>query len=151
MSFEIRRATIDDVKTVAVLFDAYRQFYYKPADLALAESFIGERLARNESVIFLAFDALDKAAIGFTQLYPTFSSGACRTMWILNDLFVDQRARKRGVGRALLETASNHASSTKAKRLALMTETTNRTAQALYESFGFKQDETFLAYTFELE
>ena len=52
-AFEIRRAGPDDADAVAALFDAYRRFYRCEPDLAGARTFIGERLARADSVIFL--------------------------------------------------------------------------------------------------
>ena len=46
------------------LFDAYRQFYEQPPDLALARAFIGGRLERGESIVFLAERAADRSASG---------------------------------------------------------------------------------------
>jgi hypothetical protein len=50
----VRQATISDLDLLAPLFDAYRQFYRKPGDLDLARRFLRERLAHNESIVFLA-------------------------------------------------------------------------------------------------
>src|SRR5882757_6888198 len=97
---EIRQATVADLNLLTPLFDAYRQFYRQPSDLERARRFLLERLEHNQSVILLAFD--DDAAIGFTQLYPSFSSGAMASIFILNDLFVAPEARRRGAGSALL-------------------------------------------------
>jgi GNAT superfamily N-acetyltransferase len=135
---------------VAELFDAYRQFYGQPADYPLAEAFLRDRFASNDSAVFLAADAQSGDGVGFVQLYPSFSSVAARRIWILNDLFVAPAARHRGVGRALLDAARVHAASTGAKRLVLSTATANREARALYESFGFKQEDVFLVYKLEL-
>ena len=145
---ETRRATLADAGLVAPLFDAYRQFYGQPADAALAATFIRDRLNNNESVIFIAFDG--NAAVGFTQLYRSFSSVSARPIWILNDLFVSPAARRTGVGRVLLEAARNHGLATGARRIVLSTATTNTGAQALYESFGYKLDEQFLVYELDL-
>ncbi|MBT9598955.1 MAG: hypothetical protein IV094_23455, partial [Vitreoscilla sp.] len=49
----VRRAGAADLPALAALFDAYRQFYDQPADAALARRFLGERIARDESVLFL--------------------------------------------------------------------------------------------------
>ena len=39
--------------------------------------------------------ALDgEAALGFTQLYPSFSSVRMRPIWVLNDLFVAEGGRR---------------------------------------------------------
>jgi ribosomal protein S18 acetylase RimI-like enzyme len=135
---------------VAALFDGYRQFYEQPADYPLAEAFIRDRLANDESVVFLALDQESRAGLGFVQLYPSFSSAAARRIWILNDLYVAPVARRRGVARALLEAARDHGTTTGAKRLVLSTAATNREAQALYESFGYKRESVFVAYKLEL-
>jgi ribosomal protein S18 acetylase RimI-like enzyme len=141
---------VADLRTVAELFDGYRQFYEQPADYPLAEAFIRDRLANDESVVFLALDQEFGTGLGFVQLYPSFSSAAARRIWILNDLFVAPAARRRGVGRALLVAARDHATTTGAKRLVLSTAASNHEAQALYEALGYKRENVFVAYKLEL-
>jgi len=133
---EIRvvRADLDDLDSLVPLFDAYRRFYGQPADLEGARAFLADRITRGESVIFLALAVA--AVVGFTQLYPSFSSVSMRRLWILNELFVAPGARKAGAGRVLLQRAEHYASETGAKGLALSTERTNLTAQRLYEACG---------------
>src|SRR5262249_48195985 len=113
------RITAEQIEWVAPLFDAYRQFYGQPPDLENGRRFLAERLARGESVIFAIVD--DGRALGFTQLYPSFSSVSMRPIWILNDLFVAEGARRRGVGIQLLRVAREHAMRTGAARLILST------------------------------
>lgn len=139
-----------DLRTVAELFDDYRQFYGQLADYPLAEAFVRDRFTNNDSVVFLAIDSPSENGRGFVQLYPSFSSVAAQGIWILNDLFVTPAARQRGVGRALLDAARDHGKETGAKRLVLSTAVTNREARALYESYGYKQEDEFLAYKLEL-
>ncbi len=93
MAVTITRAMPADVDAVAPLFDAYRQFYGKPADAALARAFIAERMNNKESVIFVA-RADDGSAVGFAQLYPVFSSVSAGRSFILNDLFVAPGTRR---------------------------------------------------------
>ncbi len=143
----IRRATTTDLDAAAPLFDAYRQFYGQRSDVAAARAFLEERLRRDESVIFLAVADEDGGeALGFTQLYPSFSSVSLRRLWILNDLFVAPNGRRGGVGRRLLERAREWAIETEAKGLVLATAVTNRAAQALYESCGWQRDDEFQHY-----
>ena len=146
MADVVRRAGPADAERVAPLFDAYRQFYAQPADPALARAFITERLARDESVIFLA--EREGRAVGFVQLYPVFTSTAPRPrrLWLLNDLFVAPEARAGGIGRALLERARRLAEETDAVGLELVTAVTNTSAQRLYESVGYRRDDAFLRY-----
>ena len=126
------------------LFDAYRQFYKQPSDLTRARQFIHDRLANNESIVFLAIEG--KAALGFIQLYPSFSSIDLKRLWILNDLFVIPLARHRGVAIALMERAKQLAVETQAKGLVLETAVENLTAQRLYEHLGWRREDEFYAY-----
>ncbi|HEX5441088.1 MAG TPA: GNAT family N-acetyltransferase [Ktedonobacterales bacterium] len=142
---QVTRAVVDDIETVAPLFDAYRQFYQQPGDLDSARAFLTERLERGESVIFLAL-LDDGTPAGFTQLYPIFSSTSLQRAWLLNDLFVAPAARRAGVGRALLERAHAFARETNSKELMLQTAVDNFPAQRLYESLGWQRDNDFYVY-----
>jgi ribosomal protein S18 acetylase RimI-like enzyme len=146
--FEVRCAAPGDADAVAVLFDAYRQFYRRESDLAGARAFIAERLARAESVIFLAEDA--GAPLGFTQLYPSFTSAGMARIFVLNDLFVAPQARGRGIATALLRRAAEFASGEDAVRLTLSTATDNHVAQGVYERAGWQRDDAFLTYQLQL-
>lgn len=143
------RASLDDLDDLAPLFDDYRVFYRQPSDPARAWAFLGERLERGESVIFLARDRGSKA-LGFTQLYPGFSSVSTRRLWILNDLYVETGARQCGVARALVEAAHVHARDAGALRVVLSTSRDNTSAQALYESFGYVRETQMQEYSLEL-
>ena len=145
----IRQAQPADAGTIAPLFDAYRQFYGKPADPDTAARFVAERLAKNESTIFLATGAGGDAA-GFVQLYPTFSSVSAARTYILNDLFVAPHARGGAVARGLIDAAASFAREQGAIRLTLSTAKTNGAAQALYESGGWIRDEQYYGYSLSL-
>jgi GNAT superfamily N-acetyltransferase len=142
------RVMAGQVELVAGLFDAYRQFYGQPPDLDAARQFLADRLGRGESVLFAVVEG--GRALGFTQLYPSFSSVSMRPIWILNDLFVAGDARRRGVGAGLLRAARDHAARTGAARLILSTAVTNAAAQALYERDGWRRDTAFLHYEYHL-
>ncbi len=139
------RAGRDELDDLVPLFDAYRQFYGQRSDLAAARAFLGDRLDRDESVLYLAY-LNPREPAGFTQLYPSFSSVSLKRLWILNDLFARADIRRGGVGRALLERARQHAADTGAKGLILSTAVTNKPAQTLYESCGWQRDDEFLHY-----
>ena len=164
--FTIRRAGLSDVDAIAPLFDAYRVFYGQISDEGAAAAFMRARLERRESVLFVAEESSRvstdegyaifpaQAAVrsvatplGFTQLYPSFSSVSLAPIIVLNDLFVAPTARTRGVARALLLRAEEHARETGAVRLALTTARDNLRAQRVYEAMGWRRDEVFFAYT----
>lgn len=130
---------------MAPLFDGYRQFYRQPADLARAREFLAERFRHRESLILLARNGQGEA-VGFTQLYPLFSSVRTVRTWLLNDLFVMVDARRQGVAAALLTAAAERARALGAASLSLSTALDNAPAQALYESLGWQRDRQFCEY-----
>lgn len=146
-NFSIAKANLADVEIIAPLLDRYRQFYGQPTDLDWAAEFLRDRLMRNESIVFLA---VAETALGFTQLYPSFSSVSLQKIWILNDLFVMPEARNQGVGMALLERAKLWGIETQAKRIILSTAIDNTAAQSLYEKAGYLKDSAFYHYQLDL-
>jgi GNAT superfamily N-acetyltransferase len=140
----IIQATAAHTDLIAPLFDAYRQFYQAAPDLAAARQFILERLTNDESVIFLALEG--KEVMGFTQLYPIFSSVAIQKLWLLNDLFVVPTARHKGIGEALVQRAEQLARDTGFRGLFLRTAVDNYPAQRLYERCGWVRDNQFCRY-----
>ncbi|QDT89268.1 GNAT family N-acetyltransferase [Gimesia algae] len=144
----IRQAVLSDLDALAPLFDSYRQFYGRASDITAAREFLLNRFQQEESVLFLA--SQEEKRLGFTQLYPSFSSVSLARTFLLNDLFVIPEGRRKGIATRLLSVAADYARGVNAIRLSLSTEVTNATAQALYESAGWKQDTQFLVYHFQL-
>jgi GNAT superfamily N-acetyltransferase len=140
----VRQATVSDIDLLVPIFDGYRQFYRQASEPDRIRRFLLDRFEHNQSVIFIALK--DRAPIGFTQLYPSFSSGALARIYVLNDIFVDPGARRAGAGVALLEAAADYARRVGAVRLVLSTELTNSAAQALYEKMGWKRNTEFCTY-----
>jgi ribosomal protein S18 acetylase RimI-like enzyme len=139
----VRRAVLDDLDQLVPLFDAYRQFYGQQSDIIAARQFLNDRLVRNESVVLIAEDGASRA-VGFVQLYPTFSSILAAPMYVLSDLFVISIVRRRGVGTRLLVSAAESARMAGAVRLELATAITNISAQRLYVALGWQKDDFYL-------
>ncbi|MGG6310412.1 GNAT family N-acetyltransferase [Paenibacillus macerans] len=149
-SLIVQETGLEHLEVLAGLFNEYRVFYEQESDLEGARRFLADRLSRRESVAFLALDAASREAVGFTQLYPSFSSVSMRRIWILNDLYVREEYRKQGAAKLLLEAAKSHARQTNAKGLELSTAVANMTAQRLYERHGYAKDEDFYHYYLSL-
>ena len=139
---EIRQATVFDLEAIVPLFDAYRQFYGRASDPQGARAFLRERFEHGQSLILLARTGSGEA-VGFTQLYPSFSSTAMARIFVLNDLYVVLDARRHRIGWRLLEAAAEHARALGAVRLTLSTAVENVVAQALYRANGWLRDEQF--------
>jgi GNAT superfamily N-acetyltransferase len=140
MTHAIRRAGPQDLDALAILFDGYRRFYGQDSDIAGARDWLRSRLRLGESVVFVAASA--DALVGFTQLYPMYSSVRMARTWILNDLFVAENARRGGVARALLDAAARFAQDEGAAGISLETTRDNAPARALYLAAGWSEDAT---------
>ena len=145
-SASVRQAVLADIEKIVPLFDGYRQFYGQPSDEAAVRAFLRNRLEQQDSVLFVA--ETKGRSVGFTQLYPTFSSVSMARTFVLNDLFVSSEARRSGVARGLLGAAAHYAREVGAIRLSLSTAITNKPGQALYEGAGWRRDEVFYYYHF---
>ncbi|MEJ7804763.1 MAG: GNAT family N-acetyltransferase [Telluria sp.] len=146
-NLSIRQAVLADLEVLSLLFDGYRVFYGRESNVTAAKEFLLARFEHGQSVLFIAFDG--STAVGFTQLYPSFSSVSLGRIYILNDLFVHQSARGKGAGAQLLSAAIKFGKSVGAIRLALSTALTNTKAQALYETEGWERDDDFF-YTYTI-
>ena len=143
----IERAELRHIAEIAPLFDAYRRFYGQVDD-PRARSFLEARLARHESVVFVA--RLRGSAIGFSQLYPCFASVSLTRMFVLYDLFVAPQARRCGAAASLLRAAVDYAAAQGAGQLMLQTAVTNLPAQRLYEREGWVRDNDFYVYEYHV-
>ena len=144
----IKQAGIEDIETVIPLFAAYRTFYKVESDPSQLRSYLHERLKNNQSVIFLATSG--GTAVGFTQLYPGFSSVSLKNTWTLNDLFVAPEARRSSIGQQLMDRAKQMAKDSGASKVTLLTATDNVTAQSLYEKLGYERETAFYGYNLRL-
>lgn len=136
----ITRAGPADLDALATLFDTYRQFYGQPGDVERGRKWLRERLRFGESMVLLA--RRGNALVGFAQLYPMFSSVRTAKTWILNDLYVDASARRKGIARQLLQAAADFAKTDGATGIALETASDNAAARALYRAAGWREDAT---------
>ena len=140
----VRRATLEDLNQLAVLFDEYRQFYGASSNLKQSYNFLKQRFENKESVIFI--HVKDDVFTGFVLLYLGFSSVACSNYYILDNVYVTPIYRRQGSARQLIDTAILFARHESALRISLETQKTNVESQRLYESMGFIQDDAFLTY-----
>ena len=148
MELAVRQATVSDLEELVPLFNGYRQFYRQASEPDRIRKFLLDRFEHNQSIIFIAVK--EGRAIGFTQLYPSFSSAALARIFILNDLFVDPGVRHIGAGAALLQAAAEYGRRVGALRLILSTEVTNMPAQSLYEKLGWHRITEFFTYQITL-
>jgi len=143
----IVQATLEHLDLLAAMFVKYREFYGSLPYPDSSRAFLEKRLRRKESVIYLALSDDDSNKLmGFCQLYPSFSSLSLKRVWILNDIYVAEDARRQLVADNLIRTAKKMAKETNAVRMRVSTSSNNEVARKTYESIGFKEDTEFKNY-----
>ncbi|HVS45128.1 MAG TPA: GNAT family N-acetyltransferase [Verrucomicrobiae bacterium] len=144
----IARAQQADLDDVLPLVAGYRSFYEQSADPRGERAFV-ERCLRDEtSVMFLA--RIDDRAVGFVQLFPTYSTVHLGPSFVLEDLFVVSDARRSGVASALLDRAVEFAREAGAVGMFLETAQDNVAAQTLYRRKGWRLEDRFLKFNARL-
>lgn len=140
---EITKVSASDVPELHTLVEKYRAFYKQPENEKTL-GYLEQRIANEEAIAFIARD--NGHAVGFTLLYPTFSTVSLSNIWLLNDLYVDESARGKGIASELMDVAEEAAKSAGATRVFLRTANDNLPAQALYEGRNWIRDEIFRRY-----
>lgn len=142
-----RKANIQDLDQLTELFDQYVVFYKSPSNYEKHYAFLKERLENNEAIVFVACDdANPDKIIGFALNYITFSSLALNKIIILNDLFVDISARKKGIGEKLILETVALAKEIGSHTIRLRTAKNNTAAQKLYHKMGFMREDYLYSY-----
>lgn len=143
----IKKADLNDLENISILFNQYRIFYGQTSSIDAARAFIKNRIANHESVIFIAYNEEGQPKpLGFVQLYPSFSSISMKRVWVLNDLYVEEDARRHGVAEMLMNKAGSFALETGSKGITLCTAIDNIPAQKLYEKMGYSQNTSYFYY-----
>ena len=146
----IVQATLEHLDLLTPMFIKYREFYGELSFPESSRKFLETRLKRKESVIYLALADDEDKLLGYCQLFPSFSSLSLKRVWILNDIYVAEDARRMLVADRLLQTAKQMAKDSNAVRMRVATSVSNEAAQKTYESIGFREDTRFKNYTLEL-
>ena len=143
MPVDVSPATRDDLAAVLPLFAGYQRFYGQEApDDERNRAFLERFLQPSDhGLLLVARQGGD--VVGFANLYWTHSSVQAGDHALMNDLFVSDRARGGGIGRALIDACRAAARERGISRMSWSTALDNRTAQALYERTGAKRSAWF--------
>lgn len=140
----VRRAQVEDLQQLSVLFDEYRQFYGASSNQELSYQFLKQRFEDQQTVIFI--NTKDDIFTGFILLYLRFSSVACSKFYVLDDVYITPLYRRHGAARQLIDTAILFARHENALRISLDTQKNNHQSYKLYESMGFIRDDEFVTF-----
>jgi GNAT superfamily N-acetyltransferase len=132
-------ATAEDKAQWLPLWRAYLDFYKQALDDEITDQTFARALDAGESLNLLVAKA-DGQVIGFATYVLHRSSWARDWYCYLEDLFVTQDQRGKGVARALIAAVAQAGKKNGAERLYWVTDEANKTAQALYEKLATKTD-----------
>ncbi|MBM3673273.1 MAG: GNAT family N-acetyltransferase [Actinobacteria bacterium] len=125
----------DAYAEVLPLVAAYQRFYDVDPDDARNERYFRGFLAPSDLGMLLGA-RVDRALVGYACLHWRSDTVAARDVVCLHDLYVNEEARGRGAGRALLEAAAAIARDRGAEALVWSTAPDNAVAQRLYDRTG---------------
>jgi GNAT superfamily N-acetyltransferase len=141
---EVRRASLNDLELLLPLVRAYRVFYEQSPDDAGERRFMAKHLRDRSSTVFFA--SLQERAVGFVQLFESWSTVRLAPILILEDLFVEEACRRKGIARELIDAALRFAREAGAAGVFLETAASNARAQQVYEREGWLREVDFVKY-----
>jgi GNAT superfamily N-acetyltransferase len=148
--------TLAELELLLPAIADYQRFYeVEQIDEGRNRSFFARFLSPSDDGMILVAHAGDGNStgigelLGYACLYWHLSSLAATETVLMNDLFVPETARGKGVGRALIEAGAAVARERGAHSLEWTTAPDNTRAQALYDSTGATR-ETWLSYELSL-
>lgn len=144
-----RLAVKDDLDQLTEILIKYREFYGVTSRASVqVKNFLRERIEKGDSKIFIASEESENRITGFIQLYPSFSTVALKPQWILNDFYVLEEERKKGIGSLLMNAVKEYFKDS-AKGFILVTEKSNLAAKQFYSKHGWNTG-VYDFYTYSL-
>jgi GNAT superfamily N-acetyltransferase len=146
---QVEPVSTEQLERLLPLIAAYQRFY-EVADIddERNRAFFRRFLAPSDDGMLLgAWD--EDEPVGYACLYWSFTSLVPAETVLMNDLYVEEKARGRGIGRALIEASAEVARDRGAHHLEWATAPDNQTAQLLYDSTGAERS-TWIEYELPL-
>jgi GNAT superfamily N-acetyltransferase len=140
----VRLATADDAADVTRLMIGFRNWSQRewPSDEAFGRGV--ERLLADENTDFLLGAVDGRTAAGVCQLRYRYGVWMDALDCLLEDLYVEDPARRHGLGEALVNAALERARERGCRRIELDVNDANTPALTLYERLGFSSYVEFL-------
>ena len=145
---EIKLVKMNKVDAILTPFTNYMIFYEREINQDEFRDYFAS-IIQDDRVFIYTAQVQDEIA-GLMVIYQTYSSFECGKILFLNDLWVEPKFRKMGVGQAFMTKIKDLAKEENCKRIDLQTNITNKKARALYEKNGMITDAEFINYAVKL-
>ena len=137
LSMQISPATLSDIPALcdllAILFTQEADF--KPDYAAQSRGLT--RIINNPDIGLIVVARQDSRVVAMVNLLYTVSTALGERVALLEDMVVCPGVRGYGIGSLLLEQAIELARSNGCKRITLLTDSSNESAQRFYQKHGF--------------
>ncbi|MEY4061332.1 MAG: hypothetical protein RIQ31_994 [Actinomycetota bacterium] len=144
MTAIIRAVTAADRSQWDSLWAGYLEFYQTELT-AEQTDLTWQRLLDENFGIHGVVAEVDGALVGFAHFSFTHSTWASSQDLYLEDLYVDPSVRGQGIGKALILTLGEYATSEGSRKVWWETQASNQTARRLYDAVGELSE--FVKYT----
>ena len=145
MGFTYRKFSSEDFDQWRALYEGYLSFY-KATLTEESKAIVWQRLLSGEIRGLGAFEG--DTLVGIAHFHLQMSTWADDGHLYLEDLYVAETARNRGVARALIEAIESEAKSERCSEMYWITRESNSTARSLYDSMALLSD--FVRYEIKL-
>jgi GNAT superfamily N-acetyltransferase len=143
--FIVRRARRSDARAFLALLTALAGFErLEPPNEAAKRRIVSDIFARHRLGLFVA--EAGGELVGYALYFYSYSSFLGRATLYLEDIFVTQGRRGKGIGSALFRRCANEAISKKCGRMEWAVLTWNRKAINFYEMVGAKRLDDWHVY-----
>jgi GNAT superfamily N-acetyltransferase len=147
---DVRPISAQEIDAALPLIAGYQTFYGAKPDTERNRRFFSRFLHPSQEGLLLGA-WVDGTLVGFATLYWFFSSTKAAESVLMNDLFVQEGTRGKGIGRALIQRALDEARRRGSAHLEWFTAPDNARAQRLYDSVPGAAQSTWLAYEIEAD
>jgi ribosomal protein S18 acetylase RimI-like enzyme len=135
---EVRLASATDLEALVSLATAFRDHVGLSAPSAADfRTAIARLLQDRDTEFFVAWSACGGGGLGYVQSRYRYSAWTMALEAEIEDVFVRQTARRRGVGKQLVACAMARATAKGCHTIGLNTNERNTGAVALYQQLGF--------------
>ena len=135
-NFNIRLAGVDDVSEIFVLIKELADYERLLDQVIATEDLLEESLFGENSNVEVLLACDDNQILGFALYFRTFSTFLGRPGIYLEDLFVREFARGRGIGESLLRRIAKNTLEMGGGRLEWSVLDWNKTAISFYKKMG---------------